>query len=184
MTIFQLSDTNIEKLRPIFGCLTTLQLHPYVTKRGDGPEKAKQHRCLEVLLQEATELRTLFSSGWFLSRECDEPDEPNEENKVLVLSERADFGMFLGKPWPHLTKLVLESACVKAADLMSIVRTQRESPRPFPNVHAIYATTLLQEGGARPCIRSRHDAVDASGFARDRRETHCMITGKLKTGSP
>lgn len=47
----------------------------------------------------------------------------------LVLSERTDLGMLLGKVWPHLTKLSLEGACVEAEDLISIVRAHRGSLR-------------------------------------------------------
>ena len=92
MTIFQLSDTDTEKVRTMIRCLSTLQLHPYVTKSDDGCEYAKQHDC-------------------------------------LVVSERTDLGLLLGKVWPHLTKLSLEGACVEAEDLISIVRAHRGNLR-------------------------------------------------------
>lgn len=126
ITIFQLSHTDNEKVRTTFRCLTTLQLRPYITKSDDGPEYTKQHHCLELLLQEAKELRPLSSSSRFLEDESEEWDNGSED---LVLNERTDFRMFFGKVWPHLTKLILREACVKAGDLMSIVRAPRASLR-------------------------------------------------------
>lgn len=126
MTIFQLSDTDTEKVRIMARRLTTLQLYPYVTKSADGPEYAKQYHCLELLLQEAKALRILSSSRWLLDEELGGSDDGNED---IVSSERTDFGMFLGKVWPHLTKLILTYAWVKARDLMSISRVHRGSLR-------------------------------------------------------
>ena len=126
MNIFQLSNTDAEKFCMTFRCLTTLQLHPYVTKSDNKSEYAKQQHCLKLLLQELQELRTLSSSRWFLE---EEPGVWDNESEDLVLSERTDFGLFHGKVWPRLTELILREACVKAGDLRSIIRAHRRSLR-------------------------------------------------------
>ena len=120
MTIFQLSDIETEKMAAVARDLTTLRLYPYVTKGDDGSEYAKQSGCLGRLLGEAKGLRNLSSSSWALDYEGLDED--------LVWNERpADFGLFLGKQWPHLTKLTLKEACVEARDLMMILRAHTES---------------------------------------------------------
>ena len=115
--------------------LKTLQLHPYVTKSDGCTDSARQRYCLEVLLQEAKELRTLSSSTWFLDEEFEESEESEESddgNEDPFWSDRTNFGMFRGKVWPHLTKLSLKTygcARVKVGDLMSIIGAHRGSLR-------------------------------------------------------
>ena len=131
LTIFELSDPDVEKFRIIARRLRTLELHPYVRKNDDCTEYERQRYCLEVLLQKAKELRMLSSSTWFLD-EWEESEESEDGNKDHVWSERVDYGMFCGKVWPHLTKLYLESDranCVKEGDLMSIIRAHKGSLR-------------------------------------------------------
>lgn len=140
MTIFQLSDTDIEKARTMFRCLTSLQLHPYVTKCDDGPEHSRQRHCLELFLREATELRFLSSSSWVLE---DDSEGSDAEDDHLTLSQRPDFALLLGKVWPHLTDLILKGACVTKADMMSIVRVHRLSLRTLGLVNIL----LLDEEG-------------------------------------
>ncbi len=127
MTIFQLADADTARVRTMFRYLTTLSLHPYVTKSDDGLEYAKQRYCLGLLLQECKELRILSLSGWLLDDA--EHEESDDGSNDLVSSEQIDFGMFVGKVWPHLTKLILREARIKTEDLMSIVRAQRKSLR-------------------------------------------------------
>ena len=126
ITIFRLSDTDIEKARTMFRCLTSLQLHPYVTKSHDDTESFRQHHCLELLLQETKELRSLSSSRWLLEGETKGSDDGNDD---LTLTPRPDFAIFLGKVWPHLTELIFLEACVTKGDMMSIVRAHRVSLR-------------------------------------------------------
>ena len=126
MTIFQLSDTDIEKARTMFRCLTTLQLHPYVTKSDDGAEYLRQRHCLELLLQEAKELRFLSSSQWYLEDDSEESDAGDDS---LTLVRQPDFALLLGKVWPHLTELILKGACMTKRDMMSLVRAHRATLR-------------------------------------------------------
>ena len=126
MTIFQLSETDMEKARTMFRCLTTLQLHPYVTKSDDGAEYLRQRHCLEHSLQEAKELRFLSSSQWFLEDDSEESDAADDN---LTLVRQPDFTLLLGKVWPHLTGLILKGACVTKSDILSLVRVHRVTLR-------------------------------------------------------
>ena len=127
MTIFQLSDTYTKKVRTMARRLRTLRLYPYVTKSDDPSEYAKQHYCLGLLLREAKELRKLSSSRWAL--DYNESAESDDEDEQLASNKDTDFGLFLGKHWPQLTELTLRDACMKAEDLMSILRVHRGSLR-------------------------------------------------------
>lgn len=132
LTIFELSDPDVEKVRIMARRIRTLRLHPYVTKSGEFTDYARQRYCLDILLQEAKELRMLSSSAWFLDEESEESEESDDGNEDPVWSDRISFGMFCGKVWPYLTKLCLEtdgSARVKAGDLMSIIRAHKGSLR-------------------------------------------------------
>lgn len=132
LTIFELSDPDVEKFRMIARRLRTLELHPYVRKNDDCTEYARQRYCLEVLLQEAKELRMLSSSTWFLDEDPEESEESDDGNGDHVWSDRIDYGMFCGKVWPHLTKISLVSdgrARVRVGDLMSIIRAHKGSLR-------------------------------------------------------
>ena len=127
MTIFQLANADTARVRTMFRYLTTLTLHPYVTKSDDGFEYAKQRYCLGLLLQESKELRILSLSGWLLDDE--EVEESDDESESFGSSEHIDFGIFVGKVWPHLSKLILREARMKGENLMSIIRAQRGSLR-------------------------------------------------------
>ena len=126
MTIFQLSDTDTEKVRTMFRRLTTIQFHLRVAKSDDSPGYAKQHHCLELLLQEAQQLRSLSSGGIIPEYEKGDSVDGNDDS---VLSGLTGFCLFLGKTWPHLTELTLRGGEVKAKDLMSIFRTHRGTLR-------------------------------------------------------
>ena len=126
MTIFQLSDTDIEKARTMFHCLTSLQLHPYVTKSDNGVEYSRQRHCLELFLQKAKELRFLSSSQWYLE---DDSEESDAGDNSLTLNRPPDFALLLGKKWPHLTELILKGACVTTSDITSLVRVHRVTLR-------------------------------------------------------
>ena len=142
MTMFQLSEADTEKFCSMAHRLTTLQLHPYVTKSDCASEYAKQQHCLELFFQAAKNLRTLSSSRWCLNYEEefeDSDEDDDDENKDLVLSELTDFRLFVGKPWSHLTKLTLRAAQVKASDLMSFLQDYSESLRDL----TLYDISLL-----------------------------------------
>lgn len=208
LTVFELSDPDVEKLRVIARRLRTLELHPYVTKCSDRADHVRQRYCLEVLLQEAKELRMLSSSTWFL-------DEDPEE-----CSNRIDYGMFCGKVWPHLTKLYLESdgvACVKERDLMSIIRAHRGSLRELSmagisllgkqrwehfgkemgqilELHYVRVYGLYEDGDADLGGRGWLPGEATVAFVRDMmqwalpdmleiEEHYTTVTGKLKAGS-
>ena len=126
LTIFQLSDTDIEKARTMFRCLTTLQFHPYVTKSDDGVEYLRQRHCLELSLQEAKELRFLSSSRCFLE---DDSEGSNAGGDNSALNQQPDFAMLLGQVWSHLTDLTLTGACVTKRDMISLVRVHRVTLR-------------------------------------------------------
>ena len=132
MTIFELPDTDIEKARTMFHRLTSLQLHPYVTKSDDGAEFLRQRHCLELLLQEAKELRFLSSSQWYLK---DDSEKLDAEDDNLALNQQPDLAILLGKVWPHLTELILKDACVPKKDLMSLVRGHRVTLRTLELVN-------------------------------------------------
>ena len=129
MTIFQWSVIGTKRVRTMFRGLTALKLHPYVAISDNGLECAEQRSCLELLMQETKELRVLCSSRWFLDDDSHESEEFDDENENSVWPERTGFGILRGKVWPHLTELILESGCVKAEDLMSIVRAHKETLR-------------------------------------------------------
>ena len=210
-TIFQLSDTDTEKVRIMVRRLTTLQLHPHITKSDDGPEYAKQHHCLELLLQEAKELRKLSLSTLSLD---DDSEESGEGNEDIVLNERTDFGMLLGKVWPHLTHLFLSSASLKAGDLMSIIRAHRGSLRDLSldgifllgkegwehfgqEMGQILRLHSIQVGILRDHVSKPYHLVrreQGLSFVRNMmqwalpdlpeiKEGACTITGRLKAGS-
>ena len=134
MTIFQLSDTDTEKVRTMFRRLTTIQFHLRVAKSDDSIEYAKQHHSLELLLQEAQQLRSLSSSGIFPEYEEEDSVDGNEDS---VSSGLTDFCLLLGKTWFHLTELTLRGGEVKAKDLLSILRTHRGTLRDL-NLQSIY----------------------------------------------
>ena len=94
MTIFQLSDTDIEKARTMFRRLTSLRLHPYITKSDDGAEDLRQRHCVEHFLEEAKELRLLSSSQWFLGDDSEGSDAGDDN---LTLIQQPDFAMLFGK---------------------------------------------------------------------------------------
>ena len=125
-TIFELSDTDIEKARTIFRRLTSLQLHPYVTKSDDGAGYLRRRHCLELLLQGAKELRFLSSSQWYLE---DDSEEVDGEDDNVTLIQKPDLTILFGKVWPHLTELILKGVCVTKRDLMSLVRCHRVTLR-------------------------------------------------------
>ena len=143
MTIFQLSRIDTEKICTMFRGLTTLQIYPYIAKSDNHLDCAKQYYSLGRLLQETKELRVLSSSEWCLDEDPDGSEESDDGNEDHVWSERTDFGIFCGEVWPHLTKLKLEWASVKAGDLMSIVRAHRGSLREL----SLTGISLLDEEG-------------------------------------
>ena len=123
MTIFHLSDDETKEIRPMARRLRTLRIYPYITRSDDRLENAREHKCLEIFLREAKELRILYSSSWALN--YDELEESDDENQ----EPGTDFGLLLGKQWPKLTELSLSGACMEAKDLMSILRAHKESIR-------------------------------------------------------
>ena len=130
MTIFQLSDAEIEKIATVPRGLTTLRLHPYLTQSDDDSEYARQRRCLGLLVREARGLRSLSSSGlikWPVHLAWSQVDESAGED--IFISERPDFDLYLGKQWPHLTQLTLSGACMEARYLKSILWAHKESLR-------------------------------------------------------
>ena len=133
ITIFQLSDIEIDQTAAMARDLTTLRLHPYVRKGDDSSEYAEQHHCLRRLLQEAKGLRNLSISHCALHYEGSDKSADDEEG--LVGSARTAFHLSLGKQWPHLTKLKLKDARVEARDLMMIFRAHAESLRELSLVH-------------------------------------------------
>ena len=120
MTIFQLPDTQIEKIASLARGLTTLSIYLYVTVDGHDSDNAKQHHCLGTLLQEAKKLHSLSLSS---------SDEIDFDKDDLLVLDPTNFGLYLGKQWPHLTQLTLIGACVEARDLMSIFWAHKESLR-------------------------------------------------------
>ena len=129
MTIFQLSDVELEKTAAVARDLTTLRLYAYVTKLDDCSEYLKLCSSLRILLNEAKGLRNLSSSSWI-------PED-------LLSDEPPDFGLFLGEPWRYLTKLTLREARVEARDLMMGLRAHMESLRELRLVDI----QLLGKGG-------------------------------------
>lgn len=126
LTVFQMTGTDTEGLRNTFRSLTTLKLHLNVTMSEYGPEYEELRHCLDLLLQEAKNLRILSTSGCFPHEEFDDPFF----GPVYPESSHCfDFGLFLGKQWPHLTKLSLKNAWVNSEDLMSVLRAHRVSLR-------------------------------------------------------
>ena len=133
MTIFELPDTDIERARTMFRRLTSLQLHPYVTKSDDDDaEYLRQRHCLELLLQEAKELRSLSSSQWYLE---DDSEESDSEDDNVTLIEQPDLAILLGNVWPHLTELIVKGACVTKKEMMSLVRDHRATLRTLELVN-------------------------------------------------
>ena len=131
ITIFQLSDMEIEQIAAMARDLTTLGLHLYVHMGDDSSEYAKH--CLRRLTQEAKGLRNLSTSNCALRYEGS--DKSADDNQYLVWSERYDFRFSLGKQWHHLTKLALKDARVGARDLMITFRAHAESLRELSLVN-------------------------------------------------
>ena len=130
MTIFQLSDSKIEKIAIVARGLTTLRLHLYLAKSDPSSKKARQRHCLGLLLRDARGLRSLSSSGlttWPVHQAWTQEYEFAED--AVFISERPDFDLYLGRQWPHLTQLTLRGAYMDARYLMSILRAHKESLR-------------------------------------------------------
>ena len=130
MSIFHLSDAEIKKLAIVARGLTTLRLHPYLTKSDPSSKNARQRHCLGLLLREARGLRSLSSSGlttWPVHQAWTQEYEFAED--AVFISERPDFDLYLGKQWPHLTQLTLSWAYMEARYLMSILWAHKESLR-------------------------------------------------------
>ena len=128
MTIFQLSDNDIENIAIVARGLTTLSIYPYVTDSGD--DDSEQHHCLGRLLYEAWKLRSLSSSS--LSRwsfDYKRSVRSGFEKTDLLVFDIIGFALYNGTQWPHLTQLTLRGACVEARDLISILWVYKESLR-------------------------------------------------------
>lgn len=126
MTVFQMIGTDTERLRNTFRCLTTLKLHLKITKTKYGPEYENLHHCLDLVLREAKNLRSLSLSGYYPDEEL---DDPHTGPMFLKPSHCFGFDLLLGKQRPHLTKLSLKKAWVDAESLISILRAHRVSLR-------------------------------------------------------
>ena len=129
-TIFQLSDTEFEKVATVARGLTTLSIYPYVAYSDDDSEDTKQHHCLRRLLQEAKKLRSLSSSSlsrWPFDYEGSDQSDFDEAN--LLVFDSIDLRLHPRKQWPALNQVTLRGACVEAKDLMSILWAHKESLR-------------------------------------------------------
>ena len=157
MTVFQLSHPEAEKICTVARGLRTLQICPYVTESDDDSENAKQHHCLGRVLQGAKELRNLASSGLTI---CSLDDEDGS----FHLRGRTDFGLSLGKQWPHLTELTLREACIEARDLMSILRAHKETLRELILSELIWPGEESWEGfGKETDISSSYISLGQEG---------------------
>ena len=128
MTIFQLDDADSGKLRTMAHRLTTLSIDLYVAESDDDYDGAQQLRCLDILLQEAKELRVLAFSRPSLDYDDEEGSEISDvgsENSSS--SEGTNIRPLLNKSWPHLSKLDLGRGSMKATDLMSIFQANKGS---------------------------------------------------------
>lgn len=214
MTVFQMTSIDTERLRKTFLSLTTLKLHLNATMSEYGPEYEKLRHRLDLLLQEAKNLRILSSSGCFPDGELDDPTF----GPVYPESSHCfDFDMFLGKQWPYLTKLSLKNAWVNAEDLISVLRAHSVSLRDVRLVNLAFGDEenwdhLGKEMGRflrLHCVRVYRLMEDVNGvtFGRWMREDlgpvlvrHIMqwlspsllvieerygvATGRLKAGAP